>query len=102
MSQVRDEAMTELITVSIPPARTKSVFVRRVPKHCAAQSDEEAVAENEAAYEANTHTMIEVPGRTRAACPGAHREAGRRLNLAGARFRRAESVVPARPRSPAG
>jgi hypothetical protein len=35
--------------------------VRRVLEHCEAQSDEEAVAEDEAAYEATTHTAMEVP-----------------------------------------
>jgi hypothetical protein len=35
--------------------------VRRVLEHCEAQSDEEAVAEDEAAYEATTHTAMDVP-----------------------------------------
>jgi hypothetical protein len=35
--------------------------VRRVLAHYEGQSDEEAVAEDEAAYEATTHTMMEVP-----------------------------------------
>jgi len=35
--------------------------VRRVLEHYAAQSDEEAVAEDEAAYEATTHTAMNVP-----------------------------------------
>ena len=35
--------------------------VRRVLEHYEAQSDEEAVAEDEAAYEATTHTVMEVP-----------------------------------------
>lgn len=35
--------------------------VRRVLEHYEAQSDEEAVAEDEAAYEAPTHTMMKVP-----------------------------------------
>ena len=34
---------------------------RRVLAHYERQSDEEAVAEDEAAYEAITHTMMEVP-----------------------------------------
>ena len=34
--------------------------VRRVLEHYEAQSDEEAVAEDEAAYEATTHTAMEV------------------------------------------
>jgi hypothetical protein len=35
--------------------------VRRVLEHYEAQSDDEAVAEDEAAYEATTHTAMEVP-----------------------------------------
>jgi len=35
--------------------------VRRVLEHYEAQSDEEAVAEDEAAYETTTHTSMEVP-----------------------------------------
>jgi hypothetical protein len=35
--------------------------VRRVLEHYEQQSDEEAVAEDEAAYEDTTHTMMEVP-----------------------------------------
>jgi len=35
--------------------------VRRVLEHYEAQSDEEAVAEDEAAYESTTHTAMEVP-----------------------------------------
>jgi hypothetical protein len=35
--------------------------VQRVLKHYEAQSSEEAVAEDEAAYEATTHTTMEVP-----------------------------------------
>jgi hypothetical protein len=35
--------------------------VRRVLQHYEAQSDEEAVAEDEAAYEATTHTLMDVP-----------------------------------------
>jgi type II secretory pathway component PulC len=35
--------------------------VRRVLEHYATQSDDEAVAEDEAAYEATTHTAMEVP-----------------------------------------
>ena len=35
--------------------------VRRVLEQYEAQSDEEAVAEDEAAYEVTTHTMMEVP-----------------------------------------
>ena len=35
--------------------------VRRVLEHYETQSDEEAVAEDEAAYEAITHTAMEVP-----------------------------------------
>lgn len=35
--------------------------VRRVLEHYEEQSDEEAVAEDEAAYESTTHTVMEVP-----------------------------------------
>ena len=35
--------------------------VRRVLEHYQTQSDEEAVAEDEAAYEATTHTTMGVP-----------------------------------------
>lgn len=35
--------------------------VRRVLEHYEAQSDEEALAEDEAAYEATTHTAMAVP-----------------------------------------
>jgi len=35
--------------------------VRRVLQHYAAQTDAEAVAEDEAAYEAPTHTAMDVP-----------------------------------------
>lgn len=35
--------------------------VRRVLEHYEAQSDEEALAEDEAAYESTTHTAMEVP-----------------------------------------
>ncbi|MGH7306266.1 MAG: hypothetical protein ACRELZ_23530 [Candidatus Rokuibacteriota bacterium] len=35
--------------------------VRRVLEHYEAQSDEEAVAEDESAYEATTATMMQVP-----------------------------------------
>jgi len=35
--------------------------VRRLLEHYETQSDEEAVAEDEAAYEATTHTAMDVP-----------------------------------------
>lgn len=35
--------------------------VRQVLQHYEAQSDDEAVAEDEAAFEATTHTAMEVP-----------------------------------------
>ncbi len=35
--------------------------VRRALNHYESQSDEEAVAEDEAAYETTTHTVMEVP-----------------------------------------
>ena len=43
------------------PAGWDEERVRRVLGHYEAQSDAEAVAEDEAAYEATTHTMMEVP-----------------------------------------
>jgi hypothetical protein len=43
------------------PAGWDAERVRRVLKHYETQSDEEAVAEDEAAYEATTHTAMEVP-----------------------------------------
>jgi len=36
--------------------------VRKLLEHYEAQSDEEALAEDEAAYEPITHTAMEVPG----------------------------------------
>lgn len=35
--------------------------VRRVLEHYETQTDEEAVAEDEAAFEATTHTAVEIP-----------------------------------------
>ena len=43
------------------PAGWNSARVQKVLKHYETQSDEEAVAEDEAAYEDATHSMIEVP-----------------------------------------
>ena len=43
------------------PAGWDENRVRRVLDHYKAQSDEEAVAEDEAAFESPTHTAIEVP-----------------------------------------
>ena len=43
------------------PAGWDEGRVRRVLDHYETQSDEEAVAEDEAAYESTTHTAIEVP-----------------------------------------
>ncbi len=43
------------------PAGWDENRVRRVLEHYEKQSDEEAVAEDEAAYEATTHTAMEVP-----------------------------------------
>ena len=83
------------------PAGWDEQRVRRVLEHYEAQSDEEAVAEDEAAYEATTHHDGSA-GRARTACPGAYREAERRLNRSGHRFRRTERAKPARPRRPAG
>jgi len=49
------------MTQSKYPAGWDEARVRRVLEHYEVQSDEEAVAEDEAAYEGTTHTMIEVP-----------------------------------------
>ena len=49
------------MTQSKYPAGWDEERVRRVLQHYEAQSDAEAVAEDEAAYEATTHTMMEVP-----------------------------------------
>ncbi len=43
------------------PAGWDENRVQRVLDHYKAQSDEEAVAEDEAAFESPTHTAIEVP-----------------------------------------
>ena len=43
------------------PAGWDEQRVRRVLEYYEAQSEEEAVAEDEAAYEAITHTAMEVP-----------------------------------------
>jgi hypothetical protein len=43
------------------PAGWNQERVRRVLEHYEAQSDEEAVAEDEAAYESTTHATMEVP-----------------------------------------
>jgi hypothetical protein len=43
------------------PAGWDEERVRRVLDHYESQTDEEAVAEDEAAYETTTHTVMEVP-----------------------------------------
>lgn len=43
------------------PAGWDAERVCRVLEHYESQTDEEAVAEDEAAYEATTHTAMEVP-----------------------------------------
>ncbi len=43
------------------PAGWDAERVRRVLEHYETQSDEEAAAEDEAAYEGTTHTAVEVP-----------------------------------------
>ncbi len=43
------------------PAGWDETRVRRVLEHYESQSDEEAVAEDEAAFELTTHTAMEVP-----------------------------------------
>jgi hypothetical protein len=56
-SPAEEEAMKQ----SKYPVGWDEERVRRVLEHYEAQSDEEAVAEDEAAYEATTYTMMEVP-----------------------------------------
>ena len=43
------------------PAGWDEARVRRVLEHYESQSDEEAVTEDEAAFESTTHTAMEVP-----------------------------------------
>ena len=43
------------------PAGWDERRIQQVLDHYEAQSDEEAVAEDEAAYESTTHTAVEVP-----------------------------------------
>ena len=43
------------------PAGWDQERVRRVLKHYEEQSDDEALAEDEAAFESTTHTVMEVP-----------------------------------------
>jgi hypothetical protein len=43
------------------PAGWDAERVRRVLEHYEAQSDEEAVAEDEAAYDTTTHTAMDIP-----------------------------------------
>jgi len=43
------------------PAGWDEARVRRVLEHYEDQSEEEAVAEDEAAFEAPTHTVMEIP-----------------------------------------
>ena len=43
------------------PAGWDEDRVRRVLEHYDSQTDEQAVAEDEAAYETTTHTVVEVP-----------------------------------------
>lgn len=49
------------MTQSRFPAGWDEERVRRVLEHYESQSPEEAVAEDEAAYESTTHTAMEVP-----------------------------------------
>lgn len=46
--------------IKFPPGWDET-HVRRVLEHYEQQSDDEAVAENEAAYESTTQTVMEVP-----------------------------------------
>ena len=57
----RTRRLEEKMKQSRYPVGWDEERVRRVLEHYEAQSDEEAVAEDEAAYEATTHTMMEVP-----------------------------------------
>ena len=54
-------AQEEVMRQSNYPDGWDAERVRRVLEHYQTQSDEEAVAEDEAAYEATTHTAMEVP-----------------------------------------
>ena len=56
-ASTQDETMNQVRY----PAGWDEERVRRVLEHYETQSDEEAVAEDEAAYEATTHTAMEVP-----------------------------------------
>jgi hypothetical protein len=56
-TSAQEEAMSQ---VKYPPGWDEE-RVRRVLEHYEDQSDEEALAEDEAAYEATTHTAMEVP-----------------------------------------
>ena len=49
------------MTKTALPAGWDEARVRRVLEHYESQSDEEAVAEDEAAFELTTHTAMEVP-----------------------------------------
>ena len=49
------------MTQSKYPPGWDEARVRRVLEHYEAQSDGEAIAEDEAVYEGTTHTMMEVP-----------------------------------------
>ena len=49
--------------------------VQRLLKHYEGQTDEEAVAEDRAAFERATHTTMKVPSRVRSRDPEAAREA---------------------------
>jgi hypothetical protein len=56
-----DGSRVALMKQSKYPAGWDEVRVKRVLAHYEEQSDEEAVAEDEAAYESTTHTTMEVP-----------------------------------------
>jgi len=51
---------TKKKATSFPPGWDEA-RVRRVLPHYESQTDEQAVAEDEAAYESTTHTSMEVP-----------------------------------------
>lgn len=49
-----------MTTATFPPGWDEA-RVRRVLDHYESRSDEEAVAEDEAAFESTTHTVMEIP-----------------------------------------
>lgn len=60
-ARVAPTARERVVTVSRFPPGWDEERVRRVLEHYEGQSEAEAVAEDEAAYESTTHTMMAVP-----------------------------------------